>query len=272
MTQFDTLSISLEDHVARLDLNRPEKANSFDAAMWSELKQAYEELDQSKDVRVVVLGGQGKHFTTGIDLDFLGVIRKELNQYPDGLKQERLHSIIVELQNSINAVENCRKPVLAAVQGFCMGAGVDLASACDMRFATAATRFSVKEVDLAIVADVGSLQRLPRIVGEGRARELAFTGRIFKGEEAQAIGFVNRLFQNSDALNSGVVELAKELAKKSPMTLRGIKETMNYSRDHSVAQGLNYVALRNAAMLLSQDMTEAAAAFKEKRLPEFKDR
>lgn len=272
MFQFETLTVATEDGVARVDLNRPQKANSFDRTMWRELKSAFEQLDQMDDVHVVVLGGAGKHFSTGIDLVFLASLQPQLTKLAEGLRQEHLFHLITELQASISAVETCRKPVLAAIHGYCLGAGLDLAAACDMRYATGATRFSIREVDLAIVADLGVLQRLPAIVGEGVARELAYTGRTFKGQEARAIGLVNQLYENTDALRSGVMAVATELARKSPLTLRGIKETMNYSRDHNVADGLHYIALRNAAMLLSEDLLEAAAAVIEKRSPKFDGR
>ncbi len=269
MIQFETLTITVEDHVANVALNRPEAANSFNGTMWDELRDAFGQLDQMHDVNVVVLGATGKHFSAGIDLIYLAEIQQQLNQLADGLRQEHLYRLIADLQASVSAVEACRKPVLAAIHGYCLGAGLDLAAACDMRYATGATRFSVREVDLAIVADLGVLQRLPGIVGEGIARELAFTGRTVKGQEAQAMGLVSQLYQNTEALRSGVMAVAMDLAKKSALTLRGIKETLNYSRDHNVSDGLRYIAMRNAAMLLSEDLKEAAAAVIEKRSPRF---
>ncbi len=271
MLSFETLSVTRQGAVVRIDLNRPDKANCLNAIMWQELKTAFNELDALQEIRAVILGGEGKHFSTGIDLEFLISIQQTLSPFSDGRKQAFLNDFIVDLQDTVNAIEKCRKPVLAAIQGLCMGAGVDIAAACDMRYATAATRFSVKEVDLAIVADLGTLQRLPAIVGEGIARELAFTGRIFKGEEALSMGFVNRLFQNKERLDEGVMGLAAELAAKSPLTLRGIKETMNYSRDRTVGEGLNFVAMRNAAMLLSKDLEEAVTSHFEKRPPQYED-
>lgn len=271
MQSFGTIALTMDGAVARVELNRPDTANSLNETMWRELRQVFDELDQTRAVRAIMLGGAGKHFSTGIDLTYLSQIQQELRQLTEGRKQEYLKRLIVHLQDAVNAIESCRKPVLAAIQGFCMGAGVDIAAACDMRYATGATRFSVKEVDLAIVADVGTLQRLPKIVGEGVARELCFTGRTFKGDEARSMGFVNQLYANSDELIAGVLKLARQLAEKSPLTLRGIKETMNYSRDHTVAEGLHYVALRNAAMLLSKDLEEAVAAFMEKRMPKYED-
>jgi enoyl-CoA hydratase len=271
METYQTIHVVIEEAVARVELDRSDKGNCLDADMWRELKEVFETLDARPEVRAVVLGGRGRHFSTGIDLDFLQSMRRDLEALPGGRKQEYLRQFIAGLQDSVNAIESCRKPVLAAIQGFCLGAGVDIVAACDMRYATPATRFCVKEVDLAIVADLGSLQRLPGIVGQGVARELAFFGRIFKGEEALAVGFVNRLFPKTEELAGGVMALATELAAKSPLTLRGIKETLNYSRDHTVADGLAYVAQRNSAMLLSEDLDEALSAYLENRAARFED-
>jgi enoyl-CoA hydratase/carnithine racemase len=271
MQNYQTIGIDVQDAVARVDLNRPDNGNCLNAEMWRELKAVFDELDTMPEIRVVVLGGRGKHFSTGIDLAYLSSMQKELNNLSEGCKQEYLRDFILNLQDSVTAIERCRKPVLAAVQGFCLGAGVDIIAACDMRYATPATRFCVKEVDLAIVADLGSLQRLPAIVGQGVARELAFTGRVFKGEEALTMGLVNRLYPKTEDLGNGVMALATELSAKSPLTIRGIKETMNYSRNHTIGEGLRYVAQRNAAMLLSKDLEEAINAFMEKRKPRFED-
>jgi enoyl-CoA hydratase/carnithine racemase len=271
MDQYQTLHVVIEEAVARVELDRADKGNCLNAIMWRELKDVFEKLDDRPGIRAVVVSGRGRHFSTGIDLDFLSSMRQDLERLAEGRKQERLRRFISDLQDSVSAIERCRKPVLASVQGFCLGAGVDIVAACDMRYATPATRFCVKEVDLAIVADLGSLQRLPGIVGQGVARELAFSGRIFKGEEALAVGFVNRLFAKTEELASGVMTLAAELAAKSPLTLRGIKETLNYSRDHTVSEGLAYVAQRNAGMLLSEDLDEALGAYLEKRAARFED-
>jgi enoyl-CoA hydratase len=271
MDNYETLHVVSEEAVARVEFDRPEKGNSLNFMMWRELSDVFEKLDRRTEIRAVVLGGRGRHFSTGIDLDFLLSMRQDLQNLAEGPRQESLRRFIAGLQDAVNAIERCRKPVLAAVQGFCLGAGVDIVAACDMRYATPSTRFCVKEVDLAIVADLGSLQRLPGIVGQGVARELAFSGRIIKGEEALAMGLVNRLFPKTEEMNDGVMALAAELAAKSPLTLRGIKETLNFSRDHSVAEGLDYVAQRNAAMLLSGDLDEALAAYLEKRAAKFND-
>ncbi len=271
MPDFETLRLTLEGAVARIELNRPEKVNAMNATMWREIVTAFDWLDATPEARVGVLGAQGRHFSSGIDFELLMTIQMEIKQLPEGRRQERLRQIIMELQDTANAIERCRKPVLAAVHGICLGGGIDLITACDMRYASARTRFSVKEIDLAIVADTGTLQRLPALVGEGLARELAFTGRNFNAEEAHAIGLVNKVFPNGDDLQAGVMALASTIASKSPLAVRGIKETLNYSRDHSVSEGLNFVATLNAAILLSDDIQEALSAQMEKRTAEFDD-
>jgi enoyl-CoA hydratase len=267
---FETLAVSEADGVARIELSRPDKANAFNGAMWKEIKAAFEWLSAS-ELRVGVLSGQGKHFTAGVDLEFLVATSSEVRSLPEGRRQERLRDWILDLQSTISAAEFCRKPVLAAVHGACIGAGIDLVTACDMRYATHDARFSVKEIDVAIVADVGTLQRLPRLVGDGLARELAYTGREFDGHEARAMGLVNQVFPDKDSLMKHVMALATSIARKSPLTVRGIKDTLNYSRDHSVAAGLEYVALRNAGALLSSDLDEAIAARSQKRDAVFRD-
>jgi enoyl-CoA hydratase len=267
---FETLAVSEADGVARIELSRPDKANAFNGAMWKEIKAAFEWLSAS-ELRVGVLSGQGKHFTAGVDLEFLVATSSEVRSLPQGRRQERLRDWILDLQSTISAAESCRKPVLAAVHGACIGAGIDLVTACDMRYATQDARFSVKEIDVAIVADVGTLQRLPRLVGDGLARELAYTGREFDGHEARAMGLVNQVFPDKDSLMKHVMALATSIARKSPLTVRGIKDTLNYSRDHSVAAGLEYVALRNAGALLSSDLDEAIAARSQKRDAVFRD-
>jgi enoyl-CoA hydratase len=267
---FETLAISETDGVVHIELNRADKANAMNGAMWKDLRSAFDWLSTSR-ARVGVLSARGKHFTAGIDLDMLAAMKSELASLSEGRKQERLKEIIVELQGTISAAESCRKPILAAIHGACMGAGIDLVTACDTRYATKDSRFSVKEVDLAIVADVGTLQRLPRLIGDGLARELAFTGRDFDGNEAHAMRLVNQVFTDQDSLMTAVLKMAAEIASKSPLTIRGIKDTLNYSRDHSVAEGLSYVSAKNSAVLFSSDLDEAMSAAKQKRKGRFED-
>lgn len=184
-----------------------------------------------------------------------------------GRPSHRRH--IKRLQDSFTALERCRKPVFCAIQGACFGGGVDMAVACDVRYCTADARFCVKEVDLAITADIGTLQRLPKIVGHGVATELALTAREINGDEALRIGLVSVVEPSVEALERRVAEAATQLAKKSPLAVQGTKATMIHARDHSVPEGLEYVAMMNSARLTSQDLTEAMGAKFERRKPLF---
>lgn len=188
-----------------------------------------------------------------------------------GRNARALKRKIEELQSSFNAVDQCSKPVLAAIQGYCLGGAIDLISACDMRYCTTDAQFAIKEVDVGMAADVGTLQRLPHIIGDGMMREMAYTGRTVEGEEAQRIGLVNRTYADQAALMAGVLAIAQSIAEKSPIAVQGSKEMIRYMRDHSVADGLNYVATWNAAMLQAEDLRIAMTAHMTKQAPEFKD-
>ena len=268
---FETLSIDLQAGVATLRLNRPERGNALNATLWQEIRQAFEWLDRTAEVRVVVLQGEGKHFCTGIDLQMLMELNQQIRNDCEGRSREALRRIILDLQDTLTSLERCRKPVLAAIHGACIGGGVDLICCADMRYACADASFCIKEIDIGMTADVGTLQRLPRLIGEGMARELAYTGRTVSGAEAADMRLVNRVFDSREALYAGVQEIAATIAAKSPLSIRGSKEMISYARDHSVADGLNYVATWNAAMLMSADLGEAVAAQMHKRKPVFKD-
>ena len=271
MLGFACLNLTLIDHVARIELNRPDKANALNGTLWREIGAAFRWVDDTPDARVAILSGAGRHFCAGIDFEWMSATLSTIATLGPGRKEEQLRRTIIELQAAFTALEQCRKPVLAAIHGRCIGGGLDLIAACDMRYATADAEFSLKEVDLAIVADVGSLQRLPYLIGEGQVRELAFTARLFDAAEAQAMGLVNRVFTDAAQLQEGVQAIAARIAAKSPLAVRGIKQVLNYSRDHSMAAGLEYVATWNAALLLSADAHEAIAATLQKRQPQFAD-
>lgn len=271
MPQYQTLSIRVQDAVAIVELNRPEKANAMEEAMWQEIRQVMNWADATVEIRVVILRGAGRHFTSGIDLAMLGSITAQIHDSDPARSREKLRRLILDLQDTLSSIERCRKPVIAAIHGACVGGGIDLITACDMRYCSADAKFSVKEIDVGMTADVGTLQRLPRLIGEGMARELAYTGRFVDGTEAKDIRLVNRCFDTPDSLHAGVLELAQQIAAKSPLAIRGCKEMITYARDHSVADGLNYIATWNAAMLLSTDLQEAGRANAEKRVPRFSD-
>lgn len=268
----ETIRLSLADKVATVTLNRPEKANAMSWQMWQDIRSAMQWADRTSEVRAVVLQGEGKHFTSGIDLTMMMGLQAQIKDDCDGRMREKLRDLILELQDTLTSLERCRKPVLAAIHAGCVGGGVDLVSCADMRYCSADAYFTIKEIDIGMVADVGTLQRLPKIIGsQGLVRELAYTGRKVDAEEALRIGLVNRVFESREALHAGVHELALQIAAKSPLSIRGTKEILNHTRDHSVADGLQYMASWNAAMLMSQDLMAAMMASMSKQTPTFKD-
>ncbi|MCC4117364.1 crotonase/enoyl-CoA hydratase family protein [Aromatoleum toluclasticum] len=271
LPELTRLRLELADGVLDLSLNRPEKSNALDDALWQELRVAFEWADSEPAVRAVVLAGEGRHFCAGIDLDVLGDIVKRIADPDEARRREKLRRLILDLQDCLSSIERCRKPVLAAIHGACLGGGVDLVACCDMRYVSADAHFAVREIDLGIVADVGTLQRLPRLIPEGLARELAYTGRTLAADEAVRCGLANAVHPDRETLLAAVRTVARQVAEKSPLAMRGTKEVLNYSRDHSVADGLNQVANWNAAMLLSADLNEALTAGRERRPPRFAD-
>jgi len=268
---YNTIEVEVGGQVATVTLNRPDKANAMEEAMWPEIRAAMQWADATPDVRCVIIRGAGRHFTSGIDFGMLATLEARISDDDQARSREKLRRLILDLQECLSSIERVRKPVLAAVHGACIGGGIDLITACDMRYCAADARFAVKEIDLGITADVGTLQRLPKLIGEGLARELAYTGRVFHSTEALAMRLVNRVFESKAALDAGVRDIAATIAAKSPLAIRGCKEMITYARDHSVADALNYAATWNAAALMSNDLVEAGRAAAEKRTPRFAD-
>ena len=266
-----TITLELEQGIAEVRLNRPDKSNAMNDAMWQEIRQAFDWVDATPEARVAILSGAGRNFCAGIDLAMMAGIQQRIAHADGARSREALRRLILDLQDCLSSLERCRKPVIAAIQGACIGGALDLVTSCDMRYAAADAVFSVREFDLGMVADVGTLQRLPHLVGDGMARELAYTGRNFTADEAERMGLANRIFASPEALTAAVREIAATIAAKSPLATRGLKEVMNFSRDHSVADGLNFVATWNAALLLSGDLSESMLAMREKRAPRFSD-
>ena len=266
---FETLELSIEDQVATVCLNRPDKANSLNAAMWEELQSCFEWLDAAPSVRAVILAGNGKHFCAGLDLAMFGSLSGTSSD--PARRAEHLRRTILRLQDNLSAIEKCRVPVLAAIHNTCIGGGVDMTCCADMRYATQDAYFSIKEVDIGMTADVGTLQRLPRLIPDGVVRELAYTGRKLGAQEACEVGFVNRVFADKETMMSEVTAIAKSIASKSPLAVRGSKEMLLYSRDHSVAEGLNYIATWNAGMLSQADLEAGMQAQVNKTQAQYED-
>jgi enoyl-CoA hydratase len=254
--------------VAIVWLNRPEKLNAMSEDMWVDLPAAMAELDVDDTVRALVLAGRGPSFTVGIDIAMLSSLQ------PSGLSQaqanHRLYTQIRRLQLTASCLANSPKPVIAAVHGHCLGAGMDLITACDIRYGAADSVFSIRETRMAIVADVGTLQRLPAIVGAGHTAELAFTGSDIDGTRAAEIGLLNRVFPDTTTTHAAALELAALIGANSPLVVRGIKTVLAAGNNRSTADALEYVARWNAAHLISGDLMEALAAFVEKRPADFK--
>ena len=272
---YSCFEYELKDHVAHISMCRGDAFNSMTKAFWSELPELVDKISDEGKARVIVLSAQGKHFCAGMDLanfksdgDFLSTDTKKITQ---GRRSEAQFRVTRDLQYSISCLEKSRIPVIAAIQGACIGAGVDLITACDIRYASNDAFFCIQETNIGMAADVGTLQRLPYLIPEGILRELAYTGRRFSADESLKYGLVNAVFDTPDAVIEQALAVASEIADKAPLAISGIKEVLNYNRDHTVEESLNYNALWNAAMNFSDDMMEAFKSKTEKRDPDFQD-
>ncbi|GGS34334.1 crotonase/enoyl-CoA hydratase family protein [Actinokineospora fastidiosa] len=258
------------DHVATVTLLGPGKGNAMGPDFWRELPQVFAELDSDPQVRAIVLTGSGANFSYGLDLPAMMPSWGSMLA-GDSLAGPRTRFLteIRALQDAVTSVARCRKPVIAAVSGWCIGGGVDVVAAADIRLASADARFSVREVKVAIVADLGSLQRLAGIIGEGHVRELAYTGKDIPAARAQQIGLVNDVYDDQAAVLAAAHALAAEIAANPPLVVQGTKDVLNHAREQQVADGLRYVSAWNAAFLPSRDLGEAVQAFLERRPPSF---
>jgi enoyl-CoA hydratase/carnithine racemase len=259
-------TVEINQHVAWLTLNRPAKRNVMGLDFFEQIARWFDGFDRDPDIRVVIIKAEGKSFCAGTDLKEAAALLGQGTA--DG--RDHMQKKIIELQQSLTRIEKCRKPVIAAVHGHCIGAGVDLICACDIRLAAEDATFSIRETRMGIIADVGTLQRLPHIIGHGWFRELALTGRDFTAEEALRMGLITRICDGRSALIREAEKLAAEVAACPPLTVQGTKEVIIYSRDHGIDAGLQYAAQKNAAALPSEDLFEAVTAFMEKREPVFK--
>ncbi len=266
----EVLTLERDGAVATVWLDRPEARNAIGPELWNDLPVMMEAVGNDHGVRVVIVAARGDAFTVGLDLKAFGPQLMAGFTDGDGASgRTRTRAEVKQMQHTMTAIARCPKPVIAAVHGYCIGAGVDLITACDIRLATTDAVLSVRETRMGLVADVGTLQRLPRILDPGRVAELAFTGRDFSGEEAAAMGLVSYLYDTQDELNQAARQLANEIAANSPRAVQGSKAVLAATEDMSVDQALDYVAVWNAAFLHSNDLQEAVKAFLEKRPPDF---
>ncbi len=268
---YKTLALDVSNHIAHIQLCRPKEFNTMIMEFWQEMVDVFAEISDIAEARVVVISSQGKHFTAGLDLNAFAGILQDMAEGDPGRKREQLYRTVKEMQETFTVIEKCRLPVLAAIQGGCIGGGVDLATACDMRYCTENAFVVIQEINIGMVADVGTLQRLPTLIGLGKVKELAYTGRRMYAEEAKECGLVNDLFKTQEEMLEKVMETAALIASKSPLSVVGSKEVINYSRDHSVDESLNQIALWNAGMLMSADIMEAAKANMTKTDAKFAD-
>jgi enoyl-CoA hydratase len=267
-TASEVFSVEVDDHVATLWLDSPERRNAMGPAFWADLPVLMGELSRDTDVRAVVVAAKGPHFTVGLDLKAMGGALGGSGS-SQAARAARFYPEVTRLQAAITSVEACAKPVIAAVHGYCIGGGVDLITAADIRLCSADATFSVRETKMAMVADLGSLQRLPRIVGSGHVAELAYTGKDVGADRAFQIGLVNDVLPDAEALRKASLELAAEIAANSPLAVQGTKHVLRAGDGRTVAEGLDYVGLYNTSFLQSNDLTEALTAFMEKRPPTF---
>ena len=268
--ELETLSLNVADHVATVTLTRGAQLNTMTKAFWTNVPKAFAAIDADPSVRAVVVASTGKHFTAGLDLGWAGETLTGASGDP-GREREAFRRHVHLLQETFSAVDRCRVPVIAAVQGGCIGGGFDFVTACDLRVGTADCFFTIQEINIAIVADVGTLQRIPYLLPQGLVRELAYTGRRFVAAEAKHWGFLNRVEADHAAALASAHALAAEIAAKSPLAITGIKQVLNAGRDMTIAQGLEYVATWNAGMLQGTDLPEAMRAQAAKRAAVFAD-
>jgi enoyl-CoA hydratase len=254
--------------VAEVCLNRPDSLNSMNSDFWNELPAIVDALDSEGAARVIILSSAGKHFTAGMDLSILSDLEQD-NSIEPARAAEKSRRWILSLQRAFTALEMARMPVISVIQGACIGGGVDMICATDMRFCTANAFFNIKETSLGITADVGTLQRIQHVMPSGLARELAYSSRNLEAAEAQTCGFVNKVFKDHQEMLTAVRQLATDIAKHSPMAVHGTKAMLNYSRDHSVEDSLNHMATWQSGMLQAPDVNEALRANAEKRDPVF---
>ena len=266
---YECFEVSIEDKIAHVILNRPEKRNSMNPAFWEELPEIIKDIDYGSKARVIVLSSTGPHFTSGLDVSSFGAVS---NPAIDEDKETRklqagtaFYDNVLHMQELFSCIEKCRIPVLAAIQGGCIGGGVDLVTACDIRYANEDAFLTIFETNIGMTADVGTFPRLVKLIPEGYVREMAYTGRRVSAGEAKSMGLINQVFADQETMIQAVMAIARDIASKAPLAVYGCKRMINYARDHSTADGLDYIAIWNATHLQIEEIQEAMTANVEKR-------
>ncbi|GFY48152.1 delta(3,5)-Delta(2,4)-dienoyl-CoA isomerase, mitochondrial [Trichonephila inaurata madagascariensis] len=272
--QYETLNVtSDQDHVLHVQLNRPDRLNAMNKIFWHEILDCFRKIKDDKECRVAVISGNGRMFSSGLDFsDMLDLTSKVMGKDDIARKAKYLQATIAQYQQSFTAIENCQKPVIAAVHNGCIGGGANLICACDIRYCTEDAFFAIKEIDIGMAADVGILQRLPKAIGnDSLLREYIYSCKNIDSTNAKEIGIVSKIFPTKEAMMHSAFELAKLIASKSPVAVQGTKIALNYSRDHSVKEGLEFMTLWNMTMLQSEDVLKAAEATitKSNKVPNF---
>ncbi len=267
MNSLSCFSLSTTDHIAHLVLNRPAAMNTMNPAFWRELDAVLTQLNQAGEARVLVISSTGKHFSAGMALETFGGDIAMDDQTPEG--RAAIFDLLAGMQATFTKLETLRMPVIAAIQGGCIGGAVDMVSACCLRYATADAFFCIQEINIGMVADVGTLQRLPKLVPLAIVKELAYTGRKLGAARALACGLVNEVFDSAEAMLAGALQCAKEIAAKPPVAIWGTKQAIHYARDHSVDEALKQMGWLQGAIWSNRHVREAVSAMKEKRQPAF---
>jgi enoyl-CoA hydratase len=271
---YECFDVSIDENIAHIVLNRPEKRNNMNAAFWDELPAIIRDIDEKARARVIVISSTGPHFCGGLDVGmFMAGDVKDDSTDVTRRRQKAANFLntVSLMQDSFSSLETCRLPVLAAIQGGCIGGGVDLVTACDMRYATRDAFMTIYETKIGMTADVGTFPRIVKLIPEGLVREMAYTGRRVSAEEAREMGLVNRVYDSHEDMLAGVMEIAREIAANAPLAVHGCKRAITYARDHSTQEGLEWIGMWNASMLQNDEILEAMSARQETRPAEFAD-
>ncbi len=276
--RYTCFDVTIAGHIAHLTLNRPDKRNSMIREFWSELPQAIQAIDAGSLARVIVISSTGPHFSSGIDINLFGAEAQRAASEDAAAQRTRriahgadFHARVTSMQQTFTAIEQCRIPVIAAIQGGCLGGGVDLITACCIRYATADAYFSIFETNIGMTADVGTFPRLVKLIAEGIVRELAYTGRAMPAAEARAVGLVNAIYPDQATMLTEVMAIAKTITSKAPLAVHGCKRIITHARDNPTAATLDYVGLWNASFLSYDEIGEAMHANAQKRPAQFVD-